>query len=293
MDEPGDAVRPVQVVRKRGSDPADPTDGTASTAAPAPSFSDTGLTNGTIYHYGVWVAPRRRSRRRPRVSATPNVPARPGDGPEATPGDLKVDLAWTNPTTRFDQRARRPQGRRDRPPTRPTARPSTAARARPSPTRASSTAPPTTTRSGRQRGGLLLHAGPARPRRRPRRRSSPVTNLKATAGNGTVALSWTNPTIRFDRVARRPQGRRGPARSTDGTEVTAAPATLVTDTGLYERHGLPLRGLGRARRRLLGPRRRPARSPFDPASVVTYTAQPTGDYAGLGSAATCSAPSST
>lgn len=60
-------------------------------------------------------------------------------------------------------------------------------------------------------------------------------HLVATGGSGQVALTWTLPPARFDRLSvilRRASGSTAPTSATDGTGVTlsGATATSVTDT---------------------------------------------------------------
>ena len=224
----------IKVVRKAGGAPADPTDGTVVYNGTGTSVTDAGPDErhalplrdlGRQRHAAL--APSRARARRPsprRSTRSTNL--------QATPGDLQVDLSWTNPTTPFDQikvvrkagaapadptdgtvvysgtghvaRRHRPDERR-RLPLRASGR-SAAARSRPPcASTATPVAPPLVT----------------------------VTNLQATAGNGSVDLSWTNPTIRFDQVVGRPQGGRRPGRPDrrhDGLQ--RAPARRSTDTGL-------------------------------------------------------------
>src|SRR5205085_2764280 len=62
---------------------------------------------------------------------------------------------------------------------------------------------------------------------------SPVTSLSATAGNTTVALTWTNPSGGFDQIKVVRKAGSDPADPTDGNAVaTGAAITSAADTGL-------------------------------------------------------------
>ena len=76
LDEPDDGARPGQGRAQLDAPPADPTDGTTVYAGTGTSVTDTGLTNGTLYYYGVWtirggVRARSRRARRACPSARP------------------------------------------------------------------------------------------------------------------------------------------------------------------------------------------------------------------------------
>src|SRR6185312_11134259 len=65
----------VLVVRKAGSAPADSTDGAAVYSGIAASTTDTGLSNGTNYHYAVFVQRDGQTSTAARVNTTPLDPA--------------------------------------------------------------------------------------------------------------------------------------------------------------------------------------------------------------------------
>ena len=133
VDEPDDAVRPGQD-RAQGRAPTRPTRPTAPSSTPAPARASPtpGSTNGTDYHYARLGAALggQLSTRRARATATPVAPPLvPVTGLQATAGNARVDLSWTNPTIALRPGRRRPQGRRR--PGRPTdGTTSTAARRR-------------------------------------------------------------------------------------------------------------------------------------------------------------------
>jgi hypothetical protein len=59
-----------------------------------------------------------------------------------------------------------------------------------------------------------------------------VSNFKATPGSGSIALSWTNPTVDFNGVAILRRTDRYPTSPTDGTIVYDSAGNSYTDIGL-------------------------------------------------------------
>jgi lysophospholipase L1-like esterase len=269
----------VKIVRKAGSAPVDPSDGTVVYNGTGTSTSDTGLTNGTTYHYGVWVVRGGQLSPVARVSSTPNVPVDNVTNLAATPGDLRVDLSWTNPTTRFDRvRVVRKAGSAPADPTDGTQIYSGTA----------SSASDTGLANGTtyhyaiwvERDGLLsftptrISVTPVAPP------LVTVGGLTATPGNGSVTLTWTNPTIRFDRVVIvRKAGSTPPATEADGTSIYTGSGTTTTDIGLTNGSTYSYGAFVERDGGVSSPATAQA-TPFDASSVLSYTAQPVGDYGG-------------
>jgi len=59
-----------------------------------------------------------------------------------------------------------------------------------------------------------------------------VSNFTATPGDGSISLSWTNPTVDFNGVTILRRVDRYPTSPTDGTQVYDSDGTNYTDTGL-------------------------------------------------------------
>jgi lysophospholipase L1-like esterase len=268
----------LEVVRKAGSDPVDPTDGALVYSGTGTSFGDTGLTNGTAYHYGVWVLRGGVFSPAARVTSTPNVPVADVTGLTASPGDLSVDLGWTNPTARFDLvQVVRKAGSAPVDPTDGTIVYSGTGTSYADLSLANGTTyyyAVWVTRDG------LLSFTP------PRASVTPVapplvtvTALQATPGNQSVGLSWTNPTIRFNQVKVVRKAGADPADPTDGTLVYAGTGTSAIDIGLT--NGTNYRyAVWVLRDAELSSAARVGATPYDGASTLTYTATPAGNYAG-------------
>ena len=91
------------VVRREGAAPASRTDGTPVYDGPASAFLDTGLTNGTIYHYRVYAhdGAGNYGAGSDAVAVTPSedstTPPSPPPTFTATPGPGSITLAWSAP----------------------------------------------------------------------------------------------------------------------------------------------------------------------------------------------------
>ena len=95
------AGRPGRAQGRLGA--GSPTDGTLVFTGTGTSVSDTGLTNGTAYFYGVWVEARSAiaaARRRPRRRS---VRGRPGHGPRARPRATGVSTSPGRTRGRLDR----------------------------------------------------------------------------------------------------------------------------------------------------------------------------------------------
>ena len=234
------------IVRKAGSAPAEPERRHARLPRAARLVSDTGLTNGTHYYYGVWAqlgpsARRARARERDADRAAPD----PVTSLQATPGDARVDLSWTNPTSPFDQVQ--------------VVRKAGSAPANPTDGTTVFTGTGTSVADTAVTNGtrlLVRRLGRARRPASPRRRASPatpsaapvdpVTNLQAMPGDAQVSSAWTNPATAFDtvKVVRKAGSRAGESGRRHDASSTA-PGTSKLDTGLTNGTTLRLRRLGR------------------------------------------------
>ncbi len=95
----------VKVTWQIGADPSGPSDGTpACTCTGGEStLAISGLTNGTLYHIGVWVDRSGVLSAPARVNATPApAPVDPVTNLQATAGDGEAHLTWQNPVSAFD-----------------------------------------------------------------------------------------------------------------------------------------------------------------------------------------------
>jgi hypothetical protein len=218
----------VEVVRKAGADPTGPADGTVVFNGAGTTVTDTGLTNGTSYHYAVYVL---RGGVPSTASVVTVVPAIPGvTGLAATPGDGRVSLQWTNPTSAFDAvQVVRKLG----------ADPATPADG----TTVYSGTGTSVVDTGLADGSSyhyavwVTRAGqlslPARTSATPSFAvPDPVTGLQASPGDQKVDLSWTNPTTVFDSVQVVRKAGADPSSPTDGTTVYNGTGTSFSDTGL-------------------------------------------------------------
>ena len=273
---PAGAFDFVQVVRKAGGVPASPSDGTVVYTGTGASVADTGLTNTTTYGYAVWVSNGGQLSTPTTTTATPLAPS--VTGLVATGGDLRVDLSWTNPTDAFDSiQIVRKLGAT--PPTSPLDGTTVFTGTGTSFSDTGLTNGTTYSygvwviRAGQLSAQASASGTPGAPA------LGPVTGLQATAGNGSVTVSWTNPTIRFDRVVVVRKVGADPATAADGVSIYSGTASSVTDTAVT--NGLEYHyGVWVQRDTDQSAPAYASAIPTDPAAVVTYTASPVGSYAG-------------
>ena len=105
----------------------------------------------------------------------------------------------------------------------------------------------------------------------------PVVGLTASAGSGRVDLSWTNPTIRFDRVIVVRKLGGPPSDPSDGTTLVSGVATSYSDTNITIGTTYYY-GVWVDREDELSAPARVKATPLNQASEIAYTAQPQGTY---------------
>ena len=274
---PAGKIDVVQVVRKAGADPADPTDGTLVYSAAGTTVVDTGLTNGTAYHYGVWAVRAGKLSTVARVTSIPNVPVDAVTAFSVGVGDLRATLAWANPTTRFDtvkivrKAGSAPVDQTD----------GTQVYAGTGTTFVDTGLANGTTYyyvAWVERDGLLspLARASVTPVAPP---LQTVGLLQAVVGNHRADLSWVNPPMRIDGVQVVRKVGSAPADPTDGTTVYSGTGTSAADTGLVNGTNYTY-GVWVLRDGSVSTRADAVATPFDATSIVTATAKPTGNYAG-------------
>jgi cellulose 1,4-beta-cellobiosidase len=232
---PATSFDAVRVVRKAGTAPADANDGTVVLNGTGTSVADTGLTNGTTYHYAVWTVAGGVLSTPARATATPSAAQQPPDpvsALDATAGDGRVDLAWTNPATPFDViKVVRKAGSQPADPSDGTVVFDGLG------TGAADTGLTngTTYHYGVWTAFDLLLSTPARTSATPAAAAAPgdVTDLQATAGAQRVDLAWTNPAV-FDEIHVLRKLGEDPASPTDGDVVYTGTGTSAADTGLTD-----------------------------------------------------------